>query len=264
MEPANFWHIIHLYRKEIIFSLMLLISFSSLAQKRAKKQDDINNPNYDERFISYGFLLGVHTSNYKLEYSDAFANESSPLNQQYNLSDIHSVQPKWTTGFTLGFIVNFKFYPLLDARLTPQVTFYEYHLNYRYVVTSGGSNPDQGPIEVEQIVESTLVEFPVLVKFKSERRGNTRAYVVAGAKTGIEVSGKNKIRSGNEILDVREGNLSVELGAGLDVYFPLFKFSPEIRYSRGITNMHRELDNAYSASLRELNTNTITLYLLFQ
>lgn len=263
MGPANIWHFINIYGKKVTFLFIFLIISASAVAQIKNKGKEINNPNYDNRFISYGFLLGIHTSNYKLEYSDAFANPESPVSKEYGLESIHSVLPKWTTGFTLGFIVNFKFFDLMDARLTPQVTFYEHHLDYRYVINRNSGSPGN-PIQVEQVIESTLVEFPVLVKFKSERRGNTRAYLIGGLKPAIEVSGKNQIESGNEILDVREGNISIEMGFGLDIYFPLFKFSPEIRYSRGITNMHRPLNNEFSASLSELNTNTITLYLLFQ
>lgn len=263
MHSINFWNIIDIYRNKIAFFILAftIISFSTSAQMKEKKRGkDINNPNYDNRFVSYGFLLAIHTSNYKLEYSDAFATPESPINNQYNLDQIHSVLPRWTTGFNLGFIVNFKFADMLDARLTPQVAFYEHHLDFRFL-PGGATN---GPIKVEQVLESTLVEFPILLKYKSERRGNTRVYLIGGAKTAIEVSGKNKIESGNEILDIREGNLSVEAGFGFDIYFPLFKFSPEIRYSRGITNLHRPLENQFSAAIRELNTNTVTLYLLFQ
>ena len=261
MLTINFWNIIHLHRNKITcFILVLLFSSISAEAQVEKRGQNINNPNYDQRFVSYGFLLAIHTSNYKLEYSDAFATPESPVNQQYNLDQIHSVLPRWTTGFNLGFIVNFRFSDQFDTRLTPQVAFYEHHLDYRFLPQGSGN----GPIKVEQIVESTLVEFPLLLKYKSERRGNTRVYLVTGAKVGVEVAGKNKIESGNELLDIREGNLTAEVGAGLDIYFPLFKFSPEVRYSRGLTNLHRELDNQFSASIKELNTNTITLYLLFQ
>lgn len=261
MLSVNLWNIVHLYRNKITFFILALffLSFSAEAQM-GKRGKEINNPNYDKRFVSYGFLLAIHTSNYKLEYSDAFATPENPLHNQYSLDQVHSVLPRWTTGFNLGFIVNFRFSDQFDTRLTPQVAFYEHHLDYRFLSNSSTN----GPILVEQIIESTLVEFPLLLKYKSERRGNTRVYLLTGVKPGIEVSGKNQIQSGNETLDIREGNLSVEVGAGLDIYFPLFKFSPEIRYSRGLTNLHRNLENQYSASIRELNTNTITLYFLFQ
>jgi hypothetical protein len=58
--------------------------------------------------------------------------------------------------------------------------------------------------------------------------------------------------------------MSLEAGIGLDLYFPLFKFSPEIRFSRGITNVLDNTQNAYGLPLKHVNTNTITMYLLFQ
>ena len=41
-----------------------------------------------------------------------------------------------------------------------------------------------------RIVENTMVEFPILLKYKSERRGNIRMYMIGGVKPGIEASGK--------------------------------------------------------------------------
>lgn len=254
MYAPNLWNIINIHGNKIALVLVLLFSISNASAQIGEREKQINNPNYDNRFVSYGFLLALHTSNYKLEYSTAFAMAQE---NDGDLGDIHSIQPRWSTGFNLGFIVNFRLDEQVDLRLTPQVSFYERHLDYR--LTS-----QRDSLKVEQIIESTLVEFPLLLKYKSERRGNTRVYLIGGLKAGIEVSGKNKIESANKTLDIREGDLTLEMGLGLDLYFELFKFSPEIRYSRGLTNMHRSIDTIYSRSLRELNTNTITLYLLFQ
>jgi hypothetical protein len=44
----------------------------------------------------------------------------------------------------------------------------------------------------------------------------------------------------------------------------LFKFSPELRFSKGIGNMLGDGGNDFTQGIQSLNTNTITLYLLFQ
>jgi hypothetical protein len=215
----------------------------SQAAKWARK----NNPNYDQKKLTYGFLIGLHTSTYQIKYSDRMVTPK--------FDSLHAVEPSWSKGFSLGFIVNYRLTDFLDLRLTPKVAFYEHKLTYRFI--------DPNTLDKEELVETTMVELPLLLKYKSERRGNVRMYVIGGVKPGIEASGKNKEdESGN--LKINGSNLSLEAGFGFDLYYPLFKFSPEIRFSRGISNLLANTTNAYGQPLKFVNTNTITIYFLFQ
>ncbi|MEQ8926110.1 MAG: porin family protein, partial [Fulvivirga sp.] len=213
----------------------------------AQRNVEMNNPNYDDRFLSYGFLIGLHTTTYQLKYSDQFVSR--------DLDTLYSISPSWSPGFSLGFIVNMNMSEFLDIRLLPKVSFYEHKLEYQSL--------DSAPLE--ELVETTVVELPLLLKYKSERRGNFRMYMVGGVKPGFEASGKNDVDEvSKENLDIRAFNLSLDVGFGIDMYYPLFKFSPEIRFSKGITNMLGSGNNELSAGIDRLNTNTVTLYLLFQ
>src|SRR3546814_6421120 len=108
-----------------------------------------------------------------------------------------------------------------------------------------------------------MVELPLLLKYKSERRGNIRMYMIGGVKPALEASGKKKVESRSSSLGITGTNLSLEAGFGFDLYYPLFKFSPELRFSRGIVNILENTSNKYGQPLERNNTNTITLYLLF-
>jgi hypothetical protein len=204
-----------------------------------------NNPNYDERKLSYGFLIGLHSSTYQIKYSDEFVTT--------DFDTVHSVTPDWSGGFALGFIVNYRLTDLLDLRLTPKVAFYENKVTYNYT--------DDTPTHSEN-VETTMVEFPLLLKFKSERRGNIRMYMIGGVSPSFEASGKKEFT--NDVLEVKNTNMSIEAGFGFDLYYPLFKFSPEIRFSRGLVNMLGDRENIYGQPIKYMNTNTITVYFLFQ
>lgn len=209
-----------------------------------------NNPGYDERKkLTYGFLIGLHTSSYQIKYSDRFVTPA--------FDTLFSVEPEWKQGFTLGFIVNYRVEEFLDLRITPQVAFYEHSLSYIYTRTA--NQPTN-----EQVIETTMVELPILAKYKSVRRGNLRMYMIGGVKPGIEASGKKDLDAITSRLSVTEFNLSLEGGFGFDFYYPLFKFSPEIRFSRGINNLLKDTNNPFGQPLKRINTNTVTIYLLFQ
>ena len=89
-------------------------------------------------------------------------------------------------------------------------------------------------------------------------------YMVGGIKPGIEASGKKDLENVTSSLEVTGANLNLDAGFGFDLYYPLFKFSPEIRFSRGIVNVLDNVNNPYGKPLKRINTNTITVYLLFQ
>lgn len=244
--PATYvWNKLIIHRNKIILgSLLVLTPLVSSAQlfKWARQ----HNPNYDERKFSYGFVIGIHTSAYQVKYSDQFVTAK--------FDSVNSVRPAFSPGFSLGFLVNYRISEFVDLRLMPKASFYDHKLLYTYDDES----------QNEQLVETTMVEFPMLIKYKSMRRGNVRMYMVGGFTPGIEASGKNDVQSVSANLDVKKTNLSLDAGIGFDFYFPLFKFSQEIRFSRGITNLLGPDPSIFSDPIKRLNTNTISVYFIFQ
>jgi hypothetical protein len=246
MQGTYIWHKLDLQRfKILIIGVFLVAAFHADAQK--KRWAEKNNPNYDERKLTYGFLIGLHSTTFQLKYADAFADPNK-------FDTLHSVIPKWKPGFSLGFIVNYRLNDYLDLRVTPKVAFYEHEVVYRYT--------DQTP-PVTRLVETTMVEMPLLLKYKSERRGNIRLYMIGGVKPSIQASGQKELEN-SESLEVKGSNLHLEAGFGFDLYYPLFKFSPEIRFSRGIVDILENRNNPFGEPLKRVNTNTITVYFLFQ
>src|SRR5258707_578063 len=61
---------VHRYKIALVILAFALIPLSGNAQLfRWARQ---HNPNYDDRKISYGFSIGVHTSSYQVKYSNKF------------------------------------------------------------------------------------------------------------------------------------------------------------------------------------------------
>lgn len=247
MQTINVRRKLDLHGSKVIFlitSFLLCLLMEGVAQNVRWVRK--NNPNYDDRTMSYGFLIGLHTSAYQIHYSDRFVSQA--------FDTVHSVLPDWSAGFSLGFIVNYKATEFLDLRVTPKVSFYENKLMYVY--TFGAPH--------QELVETTMVELPLLAKYKSARRGNIRMYMIGGLSPGIEASGKKEGENSTSSLEVKQFNLSLEGGLGFDLYYPLFKFSPEIRFSRGLVDVLANTDNPFGQPLKRVNTNTITVYFFFQ
>ena len=241
MHFTHIWNKFNLHRyKVILFILLVGFSFRGYAQNTKR----INLPNYDDKRVNYGFLLGGHSSKFRIEYSDAFISQ--------NLDSIHSIVPANLGGFKLGFVVNFHLFQYLDFRVLPTVGFYQNSLTYRY--TDGTS--------LTELRDPTFVELPLLLKYKSVRRGNTRMYLLGGISPSIRAAGKGE--DDEEKLLIKSTNLAIEIGVGFDLYQPLFKFSPELRYSYGLVNVLEGTQNIFSAGLRKVTTHNLTFYITFE
>lgn len=245
MQTPNFWNKLNIHSRKVIFLFMLtIISFTSFSQKRNKERV-INLPNYDGRFFHYGFSVALNEAAYNINHSDFFFN---------NTDTIYKITPDRTIGFTLGFVINLHINDNIDFRVLPNVGFYNRDITY-YHANNGSTT---------QKIESNVLELPMLFKFKSRREGNFRAYVVGGIKPGLEVSSKLKESDGSKRLRVRDDDFIIEYGFGVDIYNPMFKFSPEIRFAHGLNNMLINDPNIYSKTLNRISTHTITLYFHFE
>lgn len=237
---------LHLPGKKIIglsLLLSLVLGGRLMAQQgRTTLSFTPNLPYYDDKKMHFGFTIGINGPRLRPVLSNSFFGDT-----------LQSVRGKMTPGFTLGFVTNFRLHDYYDLRLLPCVSFYQRDVHYTFY---------SGTKKIQSL-ESTFIELPLLLKFKSDRRKNSRMYLLAGLKGGIEVGAKKKERKRTE-LRTNSRDLSVEYGIGFDIYYPYFKFSPEIRFSHGLVNLLNPDPNLYSQSLLRLTTHTVSIYFHFQ
>jgi Outer membrane protein beta-barrel domain len=224
-----------------------MLGWVNPAAAQSKRQKIKNLPQYDERNWRYGFQLGVHRSRYNIRH-DAFyaANGDSTT----------AIYPTWTPGFMVGLILSKRLgSELWNLRFTPNVTFYERTIRYEF-----NNNIDKPrPSSFEQ----TTVEFPLLVKYKSVRRLNNRMYMLAGLTPAFTV-GSRRQRLNDQALQIRNFNLEINYGFGFDLYFEMFKFAPEIRFSHGVPNLLIRNGNLFSNNLDRVTTHRVALILNFE
>jgi len=151
----------------------------------------------------------------------------------------------------LGLIINYRLGEYFDTRLLPAITFYNYTVEYNIDgVTRTKTN---SPV---------MAEFSFLVKYKSQRKKNTRVYVLGGFKPSIEVTPKTTDNPDDQLI-LQNSNVSLEYGIGMDVYFPMFKFSPEVRFSHGLMNL-LDVNNDWSRGMEKLTSHSVTFLILFE
>lgn len=225
-----------------IMAGFLMLSFPVSGQRKDKR----NLQNYDRQPLHYGFYLGLHSSSYKRQYAERFNTRE--------MDSVLAINPANKAAFSAGFVVNFRIAQYADFRLLPEITLYENQVNYHTKNIS----------PMQEIMESTFVDLPISIKYKSVRRGNTRLYLMTGIEPGIRATSAQSNGESDERLKLKGFNLSFQIGVGLDQYFQYFKFSPELRFSKGLINVLGNEQNFYSKGLKRLSTNQFSLYFNFE
>lgn len=229
--------------KLIKFIFFTLLCFSLQANLYGQTR---NNPRYDLRTIHFGFSLGTNFSTLKYSFDESF----------YNNDTISNVNIKVSPGISLGAIINLHLVERLDLRLIPSLLLSQRTASFTFTDET----------VKDKIVESVYANAPLYIKYKSERHGNTRFYILAGAEYSYDIA--SKADSQRDFFDpniaFKTQNLYWTYGCGFDLYFPYFKLSPEIRVTNGINDILSHHESVYSSSFSKIRNRMIMISFHFE
>lgn len=232
--------------KYLLILIFFQISIISYSQKYKKSQ---NLARYDFQKIHFGFTLGINELNFNLQ-----KNSNTITNDTLKTIYINSQK-----GFNLGIVSNLRLSKYTDLRFVPALIFGERQLKYGF--------EDDLSIQQEKLkkIESTLLEFPIYLKYKSARYNNFRAYVLTGIKYSMDIASQDEIDDeGQEIVKLKKNDFMGEIGFGIDFYLEYFKFSPQIKISHGLVNLLTKDQTIYTQSINGLKTNGWMLSFTFE
>lgn len=247
--------------------VILLLAFTGVrAQNWGGGVDDEN--------IHFGFTFQYVNSLYKVQkkanWRERFRDPATKLPVTDSLNAVYG---KSSPGFGIGFVVNGRVSNNVDIRLTPTLIFSDRLMEYEYGPPGIGTPPTTPAMpfsSIEQKVSATMVEFPLGIKIKSNRRNNFRAYMLYGAKYSMDIASKKKTDDSGQdyvykLLKNTKSYLSYEAGFGMDLYFEYFKMSPEIKLSYSLNNILNSSDpNPYNAPIDKLTLRHVTFSLFFE
>jgi hypothetical protein len=244
-----------LLKKRFLLFWVLTIVASTSSLQAQKDRKVLNLTNYDLQTIHFGFLLGVNSFNFV----------ATPIRDLRDVDSVLSISPEAGMGFSLGIISNLHLGDNFDLRFTPTLSFGERKLIYQLRVTPSVINDSATTDTKFKSVESTFLEFPVLLKFKSARLNNGRAYVIGGVKPVIDLASQDKVDDkGEKILKLKKNDLNCEIGFGIDFYTQYFKFTPEFKMSYGLNNLLVQDNNLYTSSLQSIRSKAFYISFTFE
>lgn len=226
----------------------------------------------DDENLHFGFTFQYIGSEYKIQKALTWRNplidpDTNPASRD-SLINIGSVV---NPGFGLGFVSDFYLTKHLNLRFTPTLTFTDRVIDYGFASGENYSQDDiTGPdFKTRRSVAATMVEFPLSLKLKSDRRNNFRAYLISGLKYGIDIASKKKFDDSDKnyfykLLKNKKNIASYEIGIGFDLYFEFFKLSPEIKLSNSFNSVLKRDNDPYSESIDKLFLRNFVFSLYFE
>ena len=201
----------------ILFILISSISFSQRAKQQLYK-------NFDKRLIHFGFMLGVNSSDFNV-YPKVNAYE------QYGITSIsNDAQP----GGQLGILTTVKLgTPTIRFRFIPTLSFQERVLNYTSIDTF---NFPKGI--GQQRINSTNLDFPMMLQFRTRRYNNFTAYSLIGMQYSMDLQSQEDASQNfyDPFIKIKRNDWQGQIGAGIEFFAPFFKFGMELKYSQGFKN----------------------------
>jgi hypothetical protein len=206
-------------KKRIIYItltfLLLLIHLNLSGQKQKPK----NTSWYDDKLLHFGFSLGLNTMDFDITPSKVYMDSTS----------LYPEVSRLNPGINIQIVTDLRPAKYLDIRFLPGVSFGQRVVRY---YKNGILFNDQ------QRLESSYLEFPLLLKFKGDRLNNIRPYIVGGLNYRYDLAGKKEFDDAKPVyIRVKRPDLYYEMGAGLDFYLTYFKLSVELKMSNGIGNV---------------------------
>ena len=78
-----------------------------------------------------------------------------------------------------------------------------------------------------------------------------KVYVLGGAKYSYDLGSNAGARNAQELVKIKPNDISADAGVGMEFYFPYFIFSPEIKISNGLINIHARDANLQESSVMD-------------
>jgi len=205
--------------KKLLIILFTLFSTYSFAQK-PKVQND---PGHDYKLIHFGFTVGFNTMDFRVSHSE----------KAYD--SIYADVSKLSPGFHIQIVSNLRLAEYFDLRFLPGISFGQRYLKYIN---------DSDEIS-EMKIESSFIEFPLLLKYKAKRLNNYRPYLIGGLNMRIDMAARREYDEEDRIyIRLKQYDLYYEAGFGIDFYLPHFKLTTELKLAVGIRNILNPVPDA--------------------
>jgi len=206
---------------------------------------------HDNLKYYFGATLGYNVSYLSAQKSEKFLIDDSVLR----------AEPSSSGGISIGIHATAKLSKHWQARINPQIILGGARY-FNYTLQATNSSP---AIEQAFTLPTTLISFPLSLKFNSDRIDNFRTYLLFGVRTDIDLSANSASRNQEGYIKLKKYIYSAEAGVGFNLFLHYFTLTPEIKISYGLNNiLDRDPNLKYSAVFESVQARMISFSLHFE
>lgn len=231
-------------------AILILIIFSTkgytqFTKSMFSKDPIINLETWQKQRLYFGYYLGFNSYNFKIDYRTVGPD----------------IQIKKSTGFNVGVVADLRLQEYINLRFEPGLYYTKRDLYY--------PNPElTSKTDYLREVNSTYINFPLLLKFSALRTGNVRPYLVGGMSTTLNLSSNAKSIDDNleQRFRVKAWTMNYELGFGVDFFSEYFIFSPSIRGSFGLSDeliRDKDPNSPWTGNIESMKSRAILINFTF-
>ncbi|MBS1646503.1 MAG: outer membrane beta-barrel protein [Bacteroidetes bacterium] len=244
-------------KKILIGVCVLLAGASAFAQPIT--QNGLNLPKFYMRRIHFGFSIAFNSTDFRVHTvpnSQLYHNLRDTIRYPNDTLNLKAIRSQAQPGFNLGIIVDVRLHQYLRLRFLPGVCFASRNLLYDFTGTR--------TFTAIRKTESAFVLLPLLLKLQSKRIKNYGVYAIGGASYSIDLSSGKNDKANSDVVRLKRTDVLIDVGGGMDFYFPYFKFAIEFKLSTGINNMIIQDGTEFTTPIQKLNTHIFTFGITFE
>ncbi len=232
----------------------LIFSFIGCSFAFGQVEKTKNYRRFDERTLHFGFMLGFNAANFNL----------IPTQHNYENYQITAIEAKSQPGGQVGVVSTLKLgHPVVRLRFIPTLSFQERLVKYYYVNPDPAAKQD---IYWEERVNSTNLDFPVMLQFRTMRLNNFASYVLVGGQYSRDLQSQEKSSQNfiDPFIKIKANDFQGQVGGGLEWFAPYFKFGFEVKYSQSFQNSFIQDGTPVSKPIDQLTNRVLWVSLIFE
>ena len=219
--------------------IKILIFIVSLTSFGVWAQPGRNYPQFDRRRVHFGFALGVNTADLR----------TTQVLGAYNGDTIVNISINKQPGFNLGIVSSLDFHETFHLRFVPSLSFQE--REFKYLKLNGDLR------STESIrLESTNLDFPLMLKLRTKRINNFAAYGLVGLQYSLDLASQSDVATqpGDLIMKMKQHDFSTQFGGGFDFFMAYYKFAIELKISNGFRDLLIQEQTFFTSPLTSIKT----------
>ncbi len=199
-----------------------------------------NYPQFDRRKFHFGFALGANTANFRYTFQPGI----------YGMDTIINVNVKRVPGFNLGIVSSFDLHEMVHFRFVPSLSFQEREFQYGFLEQNGVLKTKTTRLE------STFLDFPVMLKLRTKRINNFAAFGLMGIQYSLDLATQSDAAPDplDPFMKMQQHDFATQFGGGFDFFMAYYKFAIELKISNGFKNLHIQDESFFTYPLTSLKS----------